>query len=533
MNRKLLVLPALIGLATPLLAGCGSGSGSGGDGKPIVVGTTDTFQMSKDNPAPLDPATGYDIGSWNIFQNTYQTLLRLPRSGTDPEPEAAKECHFTDSLGEQYRCTLRSGLTFSNGHKITSEDVKFSVDRMLRINDPNGPASLLTNVDKVETPDPDTVVFHLKDPDSTFPFKLSTPAAAIVDSQVYDATKIHEGYSVVGSGPYTLASWTPGQSAVFDRNTKYKGSIKLNNSRIELKFFTTSAAMESALKAGTIDVMNRTMTPDQINRLTLGNDPNIKLTEAPGTEIRYLVFNTADKTVRQKAVRQAVAFVVDRQAITRDVYQRTTEPLYSMVPQGITGHANPFFDLYGPQPSVPKATAALRAANIDTPVSLTLSYTTTHYGEATAGEFALLKKQLEASGLFKVTLQPVSDWNGYKASYRDHKFQVFGMGWFPDFPDPDNYLAPFFGVDDFLNLAYVNPVIRDQIIRDTRQKTQRSGAVDDFEKAQKIIAQDVPLLPLWQGKQYLAARSDITGTEWALNASSSTQFWELGRGVGG
>jgi peptide/nickel transport system substrate-binding protein len=57
--------------------------------------------------------------------------------------------------------------------------------------------------------------------------------------------------------------------------------------------------------------------------------------------------------------------------------------------------------------------------------------------------------------------------------------------------------------------------------------------VADFEEAQKIVANDVPLLPMWQGNQYLAARSDITGTEWALNASSTTQFWELGRGVGG
>jgi peptide/nickel transport system substrate-binding protein len=531
MNRKLLVAPAVMGLAIPLLAGCGSGSGNGGDGKPIVVGTTDTFQMSKDNPAPLDPATGYDIGTWNVFQNTYQTLLHLPRSGTDPEPEAAKECHFSDSLGEQYRCTLRKGLTFSNGDKITSADVKFSVNRMLRINDPNGPASLITNVDKVETPDESTVVFHLKDPDSTFPFKLSTPAAAIVDSHVYSATAVHDGFGVVGSGPYTLGSWEPGKEAVFTRNSRYKGTLKIQNSKIVLKFFASSAAMEAALKDGTIDVMNRTMTPDQINRLNTGNDPDIKLTEAPGTEIRYLVFNTADKTAGQKAVRQAVASLVDRQAITRDVYLRTTEPLYSMVPQGITGHSNPFFATYGALPDPARARHYLQAAGVATPVPLNLSYTTTHYGEATAAEFAKIKQQLEGSGLFKVTLNPVADWQGYKNSYRARKFQVFGMGWFPDFPDPDNYVAPFFGADNFLNLAYTNSRIRDLIIKDTRQKTERSGAVAEFQQAQQIIASDVPVLPVWQGKQYIVARSGITGTEWALNASSTTQFWELGRGV--
>ncbi|MCL2730652.1 MAG: ABC transporter substrate-binding protein, partial [Actinomycetia bacterium] len=307
--------------------------------------------------------------------------------------------------------------------------------------------------------------------------------------------------------------------------------LKINNSKIELRFFTSSASMMKALRAGSIDVMSRTMSPAQINDLADGADPEIKLTEAPGTEIRYLVFNTADPTVGKLAVRKAVADLVDRQTLTHDVYQRTTTPLYSLVPQGITGHTNAFFNAYGDQPNLAAARRVLDQAGIDTPVPLTLSYTTNHYGEATAPEFTMLKDELESGGLFRVTLQGMADWNAYKSAYRAHKLQVFGMGWFPDFPDPDNYIAPFFGNDDFLNLAYVNPQIRDQIIPGTRQKTARSGAVADFEQAQQDIARDVPIVPLWQGKQYIAARSDITGTEWALNASSTTQFWELGRGV--
>ncbi|MDJ0343798.1 ABC transporter substrate-binding protein [Streptomyces sp. H10-C2] len=532
MNRKLLALPVVVvGLISPVLAGCGSGSGSGAD-KAIVVGTTDEFHLSPKSPAPLDPVTGYDIQTWNVFYNTFQTLLRFPRSGTDPEPEAAKECHFTDGLGEQYRCTLRDGLQFSNGHALTSKDVKFSIDRMLAIKDENGPYSLLTNVDKVETPDEATVVFHLKDPDATFPYKLATPAADIVDSEVYDAKKQHAGFDMVGSGPYQLESFKEGDSAVFTKNPHYKGTIKLNNSKIELKFFKNSTDMGKALKAGDIDVMNRSMTPAQLNELNVANDKDVKLTEAPGTEIRYLVFNTADPVVKQKAVRQAVAQIVDRQAITRDVYQRTTEPLYSIVPAGITGHANSFYNSYG-VPNAQNARKTLRDAGITSPVELTLSYTTEHYGEATAQEFQLLKKQLEATGLFKIKLQGVSDWHAYTEGGRKHQFQVYGMGWFPDFPDPDNYIAPFLDKESFLELAYSNSVIQNQLIKSTRQKTQRSATITDFTAAQNIVATDVPLLPLWQGKQYLAARSDITGTEWTLNASSTTQFWELGRGVTG
>jgi len=60
-----------------------------------------------------------------------------------------------------------------------------------------------------------------------------------------------------------------------------------------------------------------------------------------------------------------------------------------------------------------------------------------------------------------------------------------------------------------------------------QQKRQQA-----FSQIQTIATEDVPLIPLWQGKQYIAARDDITGVEWALNSASVLQLWELSRGVG-
>ncbi|MEU1258887.1 hypothetical protein ABZ445_36935, partial [Streptomyces chartreusis] len=97
MNRKTLVLPAVIGLLVPVLAACG-GTDSGSDnGDAIVVGTTDAFTASKDAPAPLDPAFAYDVGTWNILRQTVQTLMIQPRGEGEPVPEAAESCGFTDS----------------------------------------------------------------------------------------------------------------------------------------------------------------------------------------------------------------------------------------------------------------------------------------------------------------------------------------------------------------------------------------------------------------------------------------------------
>ena len=103
MNRKTLVMPAVVGLLAPVLAACG-GSASGGDsGDAIVVGTTDQFTASKEAPAPFDPAYAYDVGTWNVLRQTVQTLMVQPRGDGEPQPEAAEKCA---SAGNRSTSTL-------------------------------------------------------------------------------------------------------------------------------------------------------------------------------------------------------------------------------------------------------------------------------------------------------------------------------------------------------------------------------------------------------------------------------------------
>ncbi|KIZ17700.1 ABC transporter substrate-binding protein [Streptomyces natalensis] len=533
MNRKTLVLPVVAGLITPVLAACGSSDGAGDGGAPIVVGVASQIEATKAAPAPLDPAQAYDVDAWNMLRGTLQTLMRLPRTGTAPVPEAAESCGFVDTQNEQYRCTLRKGLKFSNGHALTAQDVKFSIDRMLRINNTSGPVSLLDDIDKVETLSGTEVVFHLKKPDATFPQKLATPAAAIVDPEVYPKDHLYTGFDLMGSGPYTLKAEHSGgriTQAVFTKNPDYKGGITVRNDKVEMRFFDDSELMEKALGKGDIDVMNRGLSPDQIKGLQNARDKHLTLQEMPGQEIRYLAFNTKDSKVSNKAVRQAIAQIVDRSQLVRDVYSYTGDPLYSIVPTGLTGHTNSFFNKYG-DPSVAAARKTLQQANITTPVKFTLAFTTNHYGSSTAKEIRTLQKQLNDSGLFDVAIKGVDSWQQYRADSRAGKFSAYGMGWFADIPDADNYIAPFIGKGNFLNTPYRNAKIESQLIPATRQETDRNAAAAGFKQAQDILAEDVPMLPLWQGKTYVAARDDVTGVEWALNSSSALQIWELGRGV--
>ena len=196
MNRKTLVLPAVIGLLAPVLAACGGSDSGSGDSGAIVVGTTDRFTASKDAPAPLDPAYAYDVGTWNILRQTVQTLMIQPRGEGEPVPEAAERCGFTDTGNERYACTLRDGLTFADGNAVTAADVKYSIDRARSLKADSGVFALLSTIDTVETQGDREVIFHLKTADATFPYKLSTPVAGIVEPDEYPKNKLRDGFDL-------------------------------------------------------------------------------------------------------------------------------------------------------------------------------------------------------------------------------------------------------------------------------------------------------------------------------------------------
>ncbi|MFB9393535.1 ABC transporter substrate-binding protein [Streptomyces coeruleoprunus] len=504
-----------------LLAGCSLFADDEAEAEnKIVVGT-----MS--SPTTLDPAASWD-SSWELFRNVFQTLLSFPTGSTTPQPDAA-ECRFTDGASKVFQCDLRDGLQFSTGTKLDAAAVKHSIERIRTINAKGGPNGLLGSLDKIETSGDKTVVFRLKESDATFPFILATPAMSIVDPASYPADKLREDGKVVGSGPYVLDSYVERTEAQMTKNPTYKGFADRKNTAVTIRYFQESEAMVNALKKKEIDVTYRGLTAEEVVDLREKKPENegLRLVETTGADIRYLVFNPADEAANKLAVRQAIAQVIDRDALVAKVYQGTAEPLYSMVPKGIAGHTTAFFDRYG-DPDIEKAKKILSKKGIDGPVKLTLWFTTDRYGSATAAEFAEIKRQLDASGLFEITLKS-KPWKEFQAGYQKGEYPVFGRGWSPDFPDPDNFIAPFIGKENALATPYEQAEITEQLLPESRRKSDRASVTQQFDRAQQILVEDVRLLPLWQGKLHVAASEEIGGGERALDPQTIMQMWELHR----
>jgi peptide/nickel transport system substrate-binding protein len=533
----MLTVTAGAAVAALALTACGGGSNDGGSGGSsgggtLTIGTTDKITT-------IDPAGSYDNGSFAVEQQVYPFLLDTPYGSPDVKPDIATSASFTTPT--EYTVKLKSGLKFANGHALTSSDVKFTFDRMLKINDANGPASLLANLASTDAPDPTTVVFTLKNAnDQTFGQVLSSPAGPIVDEQVFAADKVTPDADIVKgkafAGQYEISHYDLNNLVSYTANPNYKGVLPAAKTKsVNVKYYADPSNMKLDIQKGDIDVAYRSLSATDIS--SLENNKNVKVVNGPGGEMRYIVFNfntmpfgatTAQADpAKALAVRTAVADLIDRKAIADQVYKGTYSPLYSYVVDGLTGANTALKGMYGDGnggPSADKAKQALQAAGVTTPVQLSLQYTTDHYGPSSGDEYALIKSQLESSGLFQVNLQSTAYVQYSKDRVKD-VYPAYQLGWFPDYSDADDYLTPFFlttpDTQTFLANHYDNKTI-DELIKQeatTSDKTQRTQLVQQIQDA---VAKDLPTIPYLQGSQIAVVGKDVSGT--TLDASFKFRY---------
>jgi peptide/nickel transport system substrate-binding protein len=276
---------------------------------------------------------------------------------------------------------------------------------------------------------------------------------------------------------------------------------------------------------GQVDIAYRSLSPTDV--ASLRDASGVSIVEGNGTEIRYLVFNlklqpgTSD--AQKLAVRQAVAQTVDRSAIAQNVYDGTVQPLYSMVPQGLQYATKAFAQKYGETPDLKAAKKALADAGVKTPVPLEIWWTPSHYGPATGDEYAEIKHQLDDSGMFTVTLKS-TEWTQYSEAAFTNKYPQYQLGWFPDYPDANDYVAPFYAKDSFLNISYDNPEMN-KLLEQEAAETSEAKRAALFTKIQDIGAEDVPTIPIWQGKQVAAVRDGVSGVEDTFDPSFIFRYW--------
>ncbi|GAA2580285.1 ABC transporter substrate-binding protein [Dactylosporangium fulvum] len=526
---------ALLGLAACTTATAEPDDGGGAGTPRITIGTTD--QVSS-----IDPAGSWDAGSGTVESEVYATLLNAPNGTTDVKPDLASSIAL--SAPTTYTVQLKPGLKFANGHDLTSSDVKFSFERQLRIADKNGPSSLLYNLASVAAPAPTTVQFTLKSAnDSLFPQILTTSAGFVVDEEVFPADKILDDDAIVAakpwSGPYAIDSYAKNSLVSFRPNPAYQGFLGTpKNQGVLLKYYTAASNLKLDLQQGAVDVVYRTLTIPDLQ--DLGNRPDVVVHTGSGNGIRFIVFDLKTQPhgsataqadpAKALAVRRAAASLVDRPQLAKQVYKGTFQPLYSYVPQGITGATESLKPLYGDKqggPDKAAAAALLSAAGVATPVALNLQYNTDHYGSSSEDEYALIKTQLEAGGLFKVNLQS-TEWAQYGKQRVADQYPAYQLGWYADYLDADNYVGSFFAADNWVNNGYDDKEVQ-ALIKQEQTEIDQARRTELLRKIQDTVAAAVPILPLLQGSTAIVTRAGIEGVPKQLDSAYQFRWAELSR----
>jgi peptide/nickel transport system substrate-binding protein len=198
-----------------------------------------------------------------------------------------------------------------------------------------------------------------------------------------------------------------------------------------------------------------------------------------------------------------------------------------MVPEGLDYHTDAFADKYGEGPDVDAAKKTLEDAGVKTPVPLEVWWTPTHYGTASGDEYAEIKRQLDESGLFDVTLKS-TEWNQYSTSAFTDKYPTYQLGWFPDYPDADDYTASFYAPDSFLNIHYDNPEMN-KLLAQEKASTDANTREQAFDRIQQIGAEDVPTIPIWQADQVAAVRDGVHGVEETFDPAFIFRYWLISK----
>ncbi|TLN06066.1 hypothetical protein FDZ74_13260, partial [bacterium] len=282
------------------------------EAEPVVGGSLTRAITSE--PTSLDPHGAAGSGQNVILPYLLDTLIYRDIDN-NYQPYLAEKWE-TSPDGKTVTFTLRPGVLFHDGTPLNAQAVQFTFERALVQGSKSPLVSSLANVEKIEAVGEDQVVFTLKQPSSTLLSALSTAYAGIISPSAVEKSGDQFGLNPVGSGPFQLASWTPGDSIVLARNESYAWGPKVLENKgpayldqLVFKVIPDATTQLTAFQSGEVDVLFINQ-PAQIE--VLSADANATLVETTLNSLVYLGFNAQKPPFDNVQVRLAIAHAVDK-----------------------------------------------------------------------------------------------------------------------------------------------------------------------------------------------------------------------------
>jgi len=451
-------------------------------------------------PVSVDPRVATDAYGEQLLQMTHASLVRRDAAG-NPVPDLAERWESPDPLTHVFH--LRTGVRFHDGRPLTSADARYTFEWILDPANRSPHRALYRHVAEIGTPDPRTVVFRLSEPFAPF---LSTMVRGIVP-----AGSPARGYTPpAGAGPYRIDDVSPDGEAVLSAfDGYYAGPPAIR--AVTVKFVPDSNVRFLELKAGSVNFALNGVDPDLLP--AAGASGRLAVEEAPGGNVTYLGFNLRDRVLSDARVRRAIAAAIDRESIVRALWKGRADLAESILPPGSwaadAGIPPARFD-----PA--RARRLLDEAGYPDPDGdgplprLRLTYKTSQ-NELRRRVAAAIQEQLRQIG---ITLEIQSlEWGTFFSDVKRGNFQIYSLTWV-GIADPDIFHHAFHSAsappDGANRGGYSEPEV-DRLTEAARRETSREKRREMYLRVQRILARDLPVFPLWVGRNVLVRDRRLTG----------------------
>lgn len=493
----------------------------GGFGQQAVKNPDTLTILSYGQPTTLDPAVSYTVRGWIILRNVYDRLVQYKGTSTTEFAPMLAESWKSSKDGKVWTFHLRKGVKFHDGSLVTASAVKYSFDRVLKMN--QGPAWMLSqcmDLNSTQVIDDYTVQITLTKPYAAFLSIMAVITASVVNPQIVEAHGgVQEGQenkwmtmNEAGSGPFFLKEWAPNEKVVLDRfNDYFMGPAKL--ARVIVSIVPEVGTRIMYLKKGDADIVYqfpKTNIPD-----ILGSE-GVVIKRSSSFHLTFVVINTKTGVLADKSLRQALAYTMPYDTVIKYIEQGYARRSYGPIPAGMFGY-------YKVEPAytydLDKASELLNAAGyaLDPNTNMRID---PHTGHTVTVELCVSQAS-EDSKQIAVMWQNELRKVGIDLKIRMGTFAVLHdlmrrggtnmliAGWYPDYADPDDYTDPLVGPSHFWK-AYSNKEVN-TLIDKGKWEANRDARFELYKKIQEIVKEDVPYIWLAQEDEVTVMRSWVQG----------------------
>jgi peptide/nickel transport system substrate-binding protein len=452
------------------------------------------------SPNSLDPRIGSDETSQRVHQLVFDNLLALDNQ-LRVVGGLATAWSQTDPL--TYVVRLRQGVRFHDGHELTAADVVYTFSSFIDPAFVSPRKGAYRMLDRVEAVDDYTVRFTLKEPFGSFPIQLVMP---VVPKDAGAGLRD----SPIGTGPYKFVS-----AAVDDHVTLaafpgyFRGSPA--NGGVVLKVIPDEIMRALELRKGTVDIVVNDLSPDVVHQLE--REKSVHITEAPGTDYAYVGVNMRDPVLKDRRVRHALGYAIDRQAIVDHLRRGLARPAVGILPPASWAFEPGVFQFTHDRA---KAIALLDEAGHRDPdgdgpeprLRLSLKVSTNEFIRLQA---AVIQQDLKQVGI-DLDVRSYEFATMY-ADVLKGNFQLFTLQWV-GVSDPDMLRRVFHSEQmppNGFNRGYYQNAEVDRLIDAAMMAEREDERRTLYADAQRAIAVDAPYISLWYKTNIAVAGTHIEG----------------------